>query len=256
MEEKEILMLGKFDAGKTTYWTTAIAQINKGLNGNRLHIMDANDRLVQKQNVKKIKKGHSVGNTRLVNKTAIQIQEKTGLIGGWKSQPDWPIFVVTDTPGGLTEEAFLSESASADITQNLEIFHSLFESYASEESDTSPSGVIMLFSCADFLGTLRDEEKLELMTNQLNTLVDAIAHLKESRGIATHIVFSMHDRVHETIKAKVAEIISTRNKDVPFAFVNSTDVKGDADDWSCGKTFVYVIRNILENDGIQIPGIN
>jgi hypothetical protein len=60
----------------------------------------------------------------------------------------------------------------------------------------------------------------------------------------------MHDRVHDTIKSKVAEIISTRNKNVPFAFVNSTDVRGDADDWSCGKTFAYVIRNILEYEGM------
>ncbi|MDR3021143.1 MAG: hypothetical protein LBU60_00465 [Clostridiales bacterium] len=250
MEEKEVLLLGKFDAGKTTYWTTAIAQINKALSGKRLHIMDANDRVQQKQNVKKIKSGQSVGNTRLVNKTAICVQHKKGLIGGWATNPEWPIFVVTDTPGGLTEEAFLSESASADITQNLDIFNSLFESYASGESETHPSGVILLFSCADFLGTLRDDEKLVQMTNQLNTLVDAIAHLKKSKGVSTHIVFSMHDRVHDSIKSKVAEIISARNSEVPFAFVNSTDVRGDADDWSCGKTFAYVLRNILEFEGM------
>lgn len=243
-------MLGKFDAGKTTYWTTAMHQINKSVVGKRLRELDANDRKTQKQNVKKIKKGLSVGNTRLVNKTEFCIEHKKGLMS-WETNPEWPTFVLSDTPGGLTEEAFMSNVASADITENLGNFNELFKSYSEGDAeDTAPAGVILLFSCADFLGTMRDEEKLQQMTDQLNTLVDTAGHLQQTQGIVTYIVFSMHDRVHDTIKSKVAEIISQRDPSMQYAFVNSTDVKGEEDDWACGKTFVYVLREILSQDGM------
>jgi len=248
--EKKILMLGKFDAGKTTFWTTAVDQINKGLVGKRLWFADQNDRIEQKVNVKKIKSGTSVGNTRLVNEKELIIQHKKGLIGSWQSNPEWPVFIVSDTPGGATEEAFLSNIASADITENLTTFNELFKSYSVGEVENTPSAVILVFSCADFLGTLNNPEKLEQMTDQLNTLVDTISFLEEEHGIVAHIVFSMHDRVHDNIKNKIADIIVSRGKNTPFAFANATDVKGAADDWGCGKTLAYVIRKILEIDGM------